>query len=288
VCVLATTPDVREPLGTRHTTIGMWAHQRVRLHDPGMGRHATRPQGTLVTTGRVDVVLHASPPERPRQTSGRPCVGGTRLPAPETVFQNPETAWQKRTLGWYGHGERTLESCTATAVWSRSGADPSDTQPPTAMVSTDPTQTAEPIIRDVLTRWSLDGIGEEGRAHLGLETPRHWSDRALERSTPLRCGLSSLVTLCGQALHPDRQIPVAHAAWSRTSTATFRDVRAAVRRPLWGQRTCPTSPIHPDVVFVPHSTLESWWRAVCSWVGHGQSQAKASIALRQWVVAHIA
>jgi len=63
-----------------------------------------------------------------------------------------------------------------------------------------------------MTRWSLDVTVEERRAHVGIETQRHWSEPVIERSTPLLCGLSSLVTLFGQALHPDGQIPVAHAA----------------------------------------------------------------------------
>ena len=292
LCVLATTPEVSEQLGKRHKTIGMWAHQMVSLvrrwlpdrsiklmGDTAytileLGLHAKSQQVTLVTTGRLDAVLHESPPQRTRRTIGRPRVVGKRLPAPEKVLQNPETVWQKLTLDWYGQGERTLEICTGTALWYRYGSDPlpirwvltrdpSGKRPPKAIFSTDPTQTAEQIINDFMKRWSLEVTFEEGRAHLGIETQRQWSDLAIERSTPLLFGLYSLITLFGQALHPDGQVPVAQAAWYRKHTATFRDVLAAVRRHLWGQGTFPTSPIHPGVVLVPHSTLESLWRAVC-------------------------
>ena len=101
---------------------------------------------------------------------------------------------------------------------------------------------------------------EEGRAHLGIETQRQWSDRAIERSAPLLFGLYSLVTLFGQTLHPNGQIPVAQAAWHCKQTATFRDVLALVRRHLRGQGTFPTSPTDPFRVLVPRSTLErlSW------------------------------
>jgi hypothetical protein len=60
-----------------------------------------------------------------------------------------------------------------------------------------------------MKRWSLEVTFEESRAHLGIETQRQWSDPAIERSTPLLFGLYSLVTLFGQALHPDGQLPVA-------------------------------------------------------------------------------
>ena len=112
-------------------------------------------------------------------------------------------------------------------------------------------------------RWPVETTFQEARAHLGIETQRQWSDLAIERSTPLLFGLYSLVTLFGQALHPDGQVPIAQAAWYRKQTATFRDVLAVVRRHLWGQRTFPTSPTDPGVVLVPRSTLERLSLAVC-------------------------
>src|SRR5215469_4549693 len=107
-----------------------------------------------------------------------------------------------------------------------------------------------------MKRWSLEVTFEEGRAHLGIETQRQWSDLAIERTTPLLLGLYSLVALFGQALHPDGLIPLAQAGWYRKQVATFRDVFALVRRHLWGQGTFPTSPANADVVLVPRSTLE--------------------------------
>ena len=118
-------------------------------------------------------------------------------------------------------------------------------------------------MRDEISRWSLEVTFEEGRAQLGIETQRQWSDRAIERSTPLLFGLFSLVTLFGQALHPDGHIPVAQAAWYRKQIATFREVLAGIRRHLWGQESFPTSPTDPDAVLVPRSTLEQFSLAVC-------------------------
>jgi DDE superfamily endonuclease len=292
LCVLATTPEVSERLGKRHKTVGMWAHQMISLvrrwlpdreislmGDTAysvleLGLHAQHQQVTLVTTGRLDAVLHEPPPERTRHTIGRPRVVGKRLPALEQVLQDPETVWQKLTLDWYGEGERTLEMCTGTALWYRYGSDPlpirwvltrdpSGKRPPKAIFSTDPTQSAEQIISDFMKRWSLEVTFEEGRAHLGIETQRQWSDLAIERSTPLLFGLYSLVTLFGQALHPDGCVPVAQAAWYRKQAATFRDVLAVIRRHVWGQGTFPTSPTDPGVVLVPRSTLERLSLAVC-------------------------
>ncbi len=63
-----------------------------------LGLHAKAQQVTLITTGRLDAVLHEPPPERTRHTSGRPRVVGKRLPALEQVLQAPATVWQKVTL----------------------------------------------------------------------------------------------------------------------------------------------------------------------------------------------
>ena len=284
---------VSERLGKRHKTVGMWAHQMISLvrrwlasplHQAD-GRYRLLCAGTgpacqcsagdgCLTTGRLDAVRHSPPPERTRHTIGRPRVGGLRLPALEQVLQDPETVWQKLTLDWYGEGERTLEICTGTALWYRYGSDPlpirwvltrdpSGKRPPKAIFSTDPTQPAEQIISDEISRSRLEVTFEESRAHLGIETQRQWSDLATQRSTPLLFGLYSLVTLFGQALHPDGCVPVAQAAWYRKQAATFRDVLAVVRRQVWGQRTFPTSPTDPAVVLVPRSTLERLSLAVC-------------------------
>jgi hypothetical protein len=240
-----------------------------------LGLHANAQQVTLVTPGRLDAVLHEPPPERTRHTIGRPRVVGTRLPALAQVLQDPHTVWQQLTLDWYGQGERTLEMCTGTALWYRSGSDPLPIRwvltrdplgkrprhPPSFPPTPPRRQNRSSATR--MKRWSLEVTFEEGHAHVGIETQRQWSDLATLGSTPLLFGLYSLVTLFGQALHPDGHIPVAQAAWYRKQTATIRSVLALVRRHLWGQETFPTSPTDPDAVLVPRSTLERFSLAVC-------------------------
>jgi hypothetical protein len=62
-----------------------------------LGLHAKAQQVTLVTTGRLEAVLHEPPPQRTRHTIGRPRVVGQRLPSLEKVLQDPQTRWQKLT-----------------------------------------------------------------------------------------------------------------------------------------------------------------------------------------------
>ncbi len=63
-------------------------------------------------------------PTAPSTRMPRPRVVGQRLPSLEQVLQDPETAWQKLTLSWYGQGKRALQICTGTALWYRYGSAP--------------------------------------------------------------------------------------------------------------------------------------------------------------------
>ncbi len=103
LCVLATTPEVSERLGKRHKTLAMWAQQMISLlrrwlpdreiklmGDSAysvleLGLHAKAEQVTLLTTGRLDAVLHEPPPARTEHTIGRPRVVGARQPSLEQV-----------------------------------------------------------------------------------------------------------------------------------------------------------------------------------------------------------
>ena len=114
-----------------------------------------------------------------------------------------------------------------------------------------------------MKRWSLEATFEESRAHLGIETQRQWSDRAIERTTPLLFGLYSLVALFGAVLAPDGCPAHRQATWYQKPAATFSDILALVRRHLWGNFAFPTFRSDPDVVLVPRATLAQLAHAVC-------------------------
>jgi hypothetical protein len=142
LCVLATTPEVSEKLGTRHKTVGMRARQMVSLlrrwlptvpikliGDTAysileLGLHGVAQQVTLIAPFRLDSVIHQPAEARTKHTIGRPRVVGKRLPSLESVLHDPKTVWQRITVDWYGEGKRALEICSATALWYRYGSDP--------------------------------------------------------------------------------------------------------------------------------------------------------------------
>lgn len=161
----------------RHQTAG-----RYGLHRAGAGVYAQAKQVTLVTTGRLDAVLHESPPEHTAHPIGRLRVVSPRLPSLEQVSHNPETNWQSLTLDWYGEGKRQLEIRTGTALWYRSGfaslpihwvltRDPAGKHPrnPPSFPLTQPYQQKRSS-RIFMKRWNLEVTFEESRTHLGIET----------------------------------------------------------------------------------------------------------------------
>ena len=134
---------------------------------------------------------------------------------------------------------------------------------PKAYFCTDQSQPPVEVVGSFIKRWTIEVTFEESRAHLGVETQRQWSDRAIERSTPCLLGIFSLVALFGATLHPDGNVPVQRTAWYHKTEATFSDVLAQVRRQLWGNFTFQTSPQDPDVCLVPRSHVERLAYALC-------------------------
>ena len=68
------------------------------------------------------------------------------------------------------------------------------------LFSTQQEQSAIQIIEWFVLRWNIEVTFEEVRAHLGVETQRQWSDKAITRTTPLLMGLYSVITLIGLKL----------------------------------------------------------------------------------------
>lgn len=291
--VLATTPSVSQTLGKRHKTVGERAQQMMSLLHrwlPGrtirvigdtayssleLGVHAGRCDVTLVTTCRLDSVLHAPPPPKgQRRKGGKPQVVGKRLPSLNEVLADPATVWQESVMDWYGQGKRSLQWCTGTALWYRFGhpplpirwvitRDPNGKRPVKALLCTDQTLDAEEIIRTFMLRWTIETTFEESRAYLGIETQRQWSDLAIERTTPLLLGVYSLVALVGVQMASCGTLLAEQTAWYHKSQATFHDVLIALRRQIWKQWGIPTSSLDPDVGLLPRSTLDRLLYAAC-------------------------
>lgn len=229
---------------------------------------------TVITRLRLDAALYEpAPPRRPGQR-GRPRRKGQRLPTLAAIAAEPTTSWRPVTTPhWYGHGARSVELVSATAIWYHTGLplvplrwvlirDPAGAFPTQALLCTDPGVTAEQILAHFVQRWQLEVTFEEVRRHLGVETQRQWSDLAIRRTTPALLGLFSLVTLLA---HPSIAIggSVRQAAWYPKTLPTFADALALVRRQLWQDTlSCPSGPT-TDVVKMPRLLVERLTETLC-------------------------
>ena len=112
------------------------------------------------------------------------------------------------------------------------------------------------ILQWVVMRWSVEVTFEEGRAHLGLETQRQWSDLAIARTTPVLLALFSLVTVMALQLRQGGQIPMPVTAWYHKTEPTFVDCLALVRQHLWRAQYVINSAPEADIRQFPRAALE--------------------------------
>ena len=125
-----------------------------------------------------------------------------------------------------------------------------------AFFCTDLRATPVEILPWVVRPWSVEVTCEAARAHLSVETPRQWSDRAIARTTPVLLGVFSLVTVLALQWRQDGQIPVPVTAWYHTAEPTFGDRLALVRQHLWHARSLVTSGAELEFVQFPRAALE--------------------------------
>ena len=114
-------------------------------------------------------------------------------------------------MAGYDWTTRTLELASQTAVWYHCGKppvpirwalirDPRGELTTQALLCTNLTVAPVQIVEWFVLRWQLEVTFQEVRAHLGVETQRQWSNRAIARTTPILMGLFSWVALAAHAL----------------------------------------------------------------------------------------
>lgn len=229
---------------------------------------------TFIARLRLDAALYEPAP--PYNKRGRPRKKGKRLPTLAAVLADPSTSWQRQSVSWYDGGARDMEIVSGTAVWFHSGKtpvpirwvlirDPQAEYDPVALLCTDPAQEMPNIVHWFIQRWRLEVTFEEARRHLGVETQRQWSDKAIARTTPLLLGIFSWVTLLAHALYSSQPpLPPRRAAWYSKTLPTFSDALALVRQHLWSAYpTFRTSRNEPDMLKIPKPLFDTLVSTLC-------------------------
>lgn len=251
-------------------------------------RTCRRLNVTLVARLRFDAKLYEAPGPQPKSKRGPKPKKGARQMSFAQRLADPTSQWQEVILPWYTGTQKAVKLLSGTGLWHTTGADPvplrfvlvqyeeedprthkkkvhthaflcSDTDPPNV--------TDEQIVKWFVGRWNIEVTFEEIRAHLGFETQRHWSRRAIERTTPALFGLFSLVVLMAHALHPER-LPIVQSAWYPKEEATFSDALAAVRSHLWtaqqkGALNYVNSCEQAEMLLIPRSLWNQLQHALC-------------------------
>jgi hypothetical protein len=191
----------------------------------------------MVSRLRWDAALYHPPGPQPPGTRGPKATKGRRQRSLQAWAERADTPWETVEVDWYGGQRKAVWVFSHTALWS------TRSQPPVAIRSVlvaDPEGKlrmealfctglqAHPgqILAWVVMRWSVEVTFEEARAHLGIETQRQWSNRAIARTTPVLLALFSLVTLLALRLSEGGAVPVETTAWYDKPEPTFADCLA--------------------------------------------------------------
>lgn len=205
----------------------------------------------LISRLRKDARLcEFTPP--PKKGKGRPRIIGKRLPSFDKLAKARTRKWTSATVSWYGSGMRNVLILTGTCLWYCPGIKPvpikwvlvktSIGAEIEAFFSTDLNHTPIWIIESFVGRWPLETTFEETRRHLGMETLRQWSDKAIDRMTPAIFATYSLTNLIALKMHEDtgEEIPIRSTAWYKKKNATFSDVLIYVKESLLRRKfNCP-------------------------------------------------
>lgn len=260
--ILAPSKDANIKAGKRHkTTIG-WTIQltkqlrrwlptrRIILSTDGgfanasLGWESIRQKTHLISRLRQDARLFDFP--KSQSGPGRRAKKGARLMAPRDMFNQKGLAWSEEEVSWYGGLKKVVRYITFTCLWHVEGhdplpvrivllSDPDGKYEPIALlgISYDFSLTAIEMIENYVARWNQEVTHKEVREHLGVETQRQWSDKAIARTTPVLFGLYTLILLMAGKLHDTSPLKPQQAAWYQKAGVTFSDAYREVRKVLW-------------------------------------------------------
>ena len=235
--------------------------------------NAVREKAVMVTRLRLDAALYEPAQVKQKGQVGRPRKKGKRLENLTEVIKDSKTKWKKVSLNWYGV-EKEILITSGKCVWFHMGKeavpirwvivkDPLGKFETQALLCTN--QEAEPqkIVEWFIRRWQVEVTFEESRRHLGIETQRQWSDKAIGRTTPCLFGLFSFITMMAQELAKTQKLKIRSAVWYEKRVATFSDAIGCVRQQIWEQESFQTSENEWEMIKIPRSFLNTLTDTLC-------------------------
>ena len=221
----------------------------------------------MVSRLRLDAALYHQPGPQPAGKRGRKPTKGRRQRSLKVWAARCDTPWEEIEVAWYGGERKKRVVFSRTALWYRPRyppveirfvlvRDPEGKLRDEAFFCTAVETTPQQILEWVVMRWSVEVTFEEARAHLGVETQRQWSDKAIARTTPVLLGLFSVVTLLAMEMRKAGEMPVEQTAWYEKEEPTFSDCIAMVRRRIWHARYLVNSAQQAEIIKFPSEAFE--------------------------------
>ena len=217
---------------------------------------------TLISRLRLDTQLYDfPPPPQPGRCGPQPQKGRKKRQALKARIEQSKRQGKETTVAWYGGKPKRVRLLSGQCLWHTSGfapvpirwvlvVDPTGKSRPEAFFSTDRRLSPEKIVEYYVLRWNVEVTFEEGRRHLGLESQRQWSDKAIARTTPALLGLYSLVCLMTHQLTTPGPLWPRSTAWYEMTQAMFSDILAFVRRAIWTEKYFNKSTFRGDQVII--------------------------------------
>lgn len=198
----------------------------------------------LISRLKMNARIYDFPEETPTGKRGRKPNKGARLISFKEMLEVKDLPWKEVEIVGYEGKKKGVKYLTNTAMWGADGfcpvpirwvlvVDPTGEMDPLPLMSTDVSLTAIKIIELYIDRWGLEVTFQEAREHLGIETQKQWSDKAIARTTPILLALYSMVCLIGDRLNKETPLLTEKAAWYNKENITFSDLLKAVRVLLW-------------------------------------------------------
>jgi hypothetical protein len=237
--------------------------------DAGYGTHELtrfcqrhRDRLTLVSKLHPDANLFDPPP--PYAGKGRPRVKGVRLPKPRQAVDAATTLTPLK-VGWYGGGQRQVETLTGTGHWYKAGRglvairwafvrDATGTHRDEYFFTTDVGLSVSAVVEAYCGRWNIETTFQEMRSELGLETTRGWREKTVLRAAPCLFGLYTVVAILFHTLPESKRTGAVE--WPGKSVTTFSDALCAVRRWLWAESLLPQASQTTGLEKLPESVRE--------------------------------
>lgn len=263
--VLSPSKKSNEKAGRRHKTSIDWTKQMVMLVSRwlkrpwillGDGAYACmdlakiciKQHVTLISRLRLDAQLFEFPETTPEGQRGRKPIKGKRINL-KSLLEDSMQDWQTLTVNWYGCEPKIIECLSFVCLWYHAGESPlplrivlvktpGGKNSAETFFSTDVNDEPTQIINRFVFRWNIEVTFEETRAHLGVETQRQWSDKAIQRATPLLMGLYSLLTLTALRMHETKKLIVHETTswYDKNGELTFSDIIVVIRRSIWSKK----------------------------------------------------